>query len=187
LEDGSHSKATLTAARVADDLTSRVSTGSQPLADSAMKAYTCHDKHMRSFTLDRSLGFLVNRVALSMKDALDRELRPYNVTPEQWAVLNRLWEEEGRSQKELAERTFKDEPNTARIVAKLERKDLVFRRPDPTDRRAVQVFLTERGRNLRPQLVPLAESVNQRARHGLTDEELATLVKLLDRVYTNLP
>jgi DNA-binding MarR family transcriptional regulator len=141
---------------------------------------------MRRFSLDRSLGFLVNRAALRMKDALDRELRPYHVTPEQWAVLNRLWEEDGLSQKELAERTFKDQPNTGRIVAKLERKELVLRRPDPVDRRAVQVFLTDRGRALRPRLVPLAESVNRRASHGLCDEEVATLAELLGRVHDNL-
>jgi DNA-binding MarR family transcriptional regulator len=141
---------------------------------------------MRRLPLDRSLGFLVNRVALRMKDALHRELRPYDVTPEQSAVLNRLWEEEGLSQKELAERTFKDEPNTARIVAKLERKELVFRRPDPTDRRVVLVFLTDRGRTLHPRLALLAEGVNRRASHSLSDEELAMLLDLLDRVYTDL-
>jgi len=141
---------------------------------------------MNRFTFDRSLGFLVNRVALRMKDMLDRELRPHDVTCEQWAVLNRIWEEDGLSQKEIAERTFKDEPNTARIVAKLERKGLVSRRPDPADRRALQVLLTDRGRALRPVLVPLAEAGNRRASDGLSDEELATLVALLDRVYTNL-
>ena len=141
---------------------------------------------MVPFSLDRSLGFLVNRAALRMKDALDRELRPHGVTPEQWAVLNRLWEEDGLSQKDLAERTFKDQPNTARIVAKLERKGLVLRRPDPEDGRAVQVFLTARGRALHPRLVPLGEGVNRRARHGLSDEEVATLARLLVRVHDNL-
>lgn len=141
---------------------------------------------MAGFALDRSLGFLVNRTALRLKDALDRGLRPYDVTPEQWAVLNRLWEEDGLSQKELAERTFKDQPNTARIVAKLERKELVRRRPDPADRRAVQVSLTARGHALHPRLVPLAEGVNRRARHGLSDEEVATLAELLGRVHDNL-
>jgi DNA-binding MarR family transcriptional regulator len=141
---------------------------------------------MSRFSLDRSLGFLVNRAAWRMKDALGRELRPYDLTPEQWAVLNRLWEDDGLSQTELAERTYKDQPNTGRILAKLQRKELVLRRPDPADRRAVQVFLTDRGRALRPRLVPLGEGVNRRASQGLSDAEVATLAELLGRVHDNL-
>ena len=40
----------------------------------------------------------------------------FDMTPEQWAVLNRLWEKDDVTQNDLAERTFKDQPNIGRIL-----------------------------------------------------------------------
>jgi MarR family transcriptional regulator, organic hydroperoxide resistance regulator len=138
-----------------------------------------------AFSLDRSLGFVVNRAALRLEAALARELAPHGVTPQQWAVLNRLWEQDGLSQAELAERTFKDPPNTARILVRLERKGLVTRAPDPADRRVQLVRLTEEGHRLREVLVPLARAVLARALRGIPPGEVAATLDVLRRVDRN--
>jgi DNA-binding MarR family transcriptional regulator len=101
-------------------------------------------------------------------------------------VLNRLWEQDGLSQAELAERTFKDPPNTARILERLERKGLIARAPDPADRRVQLVRLTEAGRGLRGVLVPLARDLLARALRGVADEERAATMDVLRRVDANL-
>jgi MarR family transcriptional regulator, organic hydroperoxide resistance regulator len=108
------------------------------------------------------------------------------VTPQQWAVLNRLWEQDGLSQAELAERTFKDPPNTARILDRVERKGLVRRVPDPGDRRVQLVQLTDAGRDLRGVLVPLAQRVLARALRGIDDSEREATLDVLRRVDANL-
>jgi len=138
------------------------------------------------FSLDRSLGYLVNRTAVRLEAALARELAPHGVTPQQWAVLNRLWEEDGLSQTELADRTFKDPPNTARILERLERKGLVTRAPDPGDRRVQLVRLTDAGRELRPVLVPLAQALLTRALRGVAADEHDLTLDVLRRVDANL-
>ncbi|HEY3186849.1 MAG TPA: MarR family transcriptional regulator [Solirubrobacteraceae bacterium] len=140
----------------------------------------------RGFALDRSLGYVVNRAAARLEAALARELAPHGVTPQQWAVLNRLWEQDGLSQVELAERTFKDPPNTARILERLERKGLVTRAPDPADRRAQRVSLTEAGRALRLVLVPLAQALLARALRGVDDAQHEAAMAVLRRVDANL-
>ncbi len=138
------------------------------------------------FSLDESFGFVVNRTALRLANALTRALAPHGVTPQQWAVLNRLWEEDGLSQQQLAERTFRDPPNTARILDRLQRKGLISREPDPTDRRVQLIFLTEQGRRLRSTLIPLAEQVIARALEGLNQEEIDGAIYVLKRVDQNL-
>jgi len=40
----------------------------------------------------------------------------FDMTPEQWAVLNRLWEKDDVTQNDLTERNFKDQPNIGRIL-----------------------------------------------------------------------
>jgi len=58
-----------------------------------------------------------------MKNNLLHKFKDYDITPEQWAVLNRLWVRNGISPKELAELTSKDQPTTngATAIADMER------------------------------------------------------------------
>lgn len=141
-----------------------------------------------TFTLDKSLGFLINRTAIRLKRELHHAFKThgYKITPEQWAILNRLWEQEGLSQVELAELTFKDKPNVTRMLEVLEREGWVFRQPDEEDRRAYKVFLTEAGRALKDKLIPLAREVLARGQRGLGDEDIVQAKRVLDLIYHNL-
>jgi DNA-binding MarR family transcriptional regulator len=142
---------------------------------------------MPGFTLDESLGYIINRTARRLKYELDQAFKTsgYDVTPEQWTILNRLWEQEGLSQVELADKTFKDKPNVTRILDVLERKQLLFRQRDETDRRAFKVYLTEAGRNLKEKLIPLAREVLERGQKNLTKEDIAYLQEKLNTIYNN--
>jgi DNA-binding MarR family transcriptional regulator len=68
------------------------------------------------FSLDESIGFILNRTNTKLKNEFHQRLKTYNVTPEQWGVLNRLWERDGVSPKELSVSIYKDLPNTVRIL-----------------------------------------------------------------------
>jgi DNA-binding MarR family transcriptional regulator len=138
------------------------------------------------FSLDDSIGFLVYRAQLAMKAELGRRFTPHDVTPEQWAMLVRLWEEDGLSQKELAERTFKDQANTARIVQKLEGKGLVVRAVSPADRRSLSLHLTDAARALVPELVPRAQGVLDLALAGVSAHEAATARRVLCSIFSNM-
>lgn len=142
---------------------------------------------MPHFTLDDSLGYLINRTAMRLKRELHHAFKSngYKVTPEQWAILNRLWEQEGLSQVELADLTFKDKPNVTRMVAVLERENLIFRQSDETDRRAYKVFLTEEGKQLKEKLIPLAVDVLERGQRNLTAEDIKQVSNILNTIYYN--
>ncbi len=143
---------------------------------------------MIDFTLDTSVGFWLNRTAIQLKRELLRAFHDngHTVTAEQWALLNRLWEEEGLSQVELAERTFNDKPNVTRMLAVLERNGFVHRKQNEQDRRAFQVLLTPEGWRLRGELVPLAERVLERALDGLGAEDIGHLKRILDHIDARL-
>ncbi len=138
------------------------------------------------FVLDESLGFLVYRAALLMKKELARHFEPHDLTPEQWAVLVRLWEEEGLTQRQVAERTFKDQANVARIVGRLESKGLVSRAPCVDDGRCFRLHLTEEARILIPELIPRALRAVSRAVAGIDQSELRVAKAVLARVPENL-
>ena len=111
-----------------------------------------------------------------------RELRPFDVGIGQWAVLLHLWANDGLTQAQLARRVAIEQPTMVRTIDRMERDGLVTRTPDPNDGRASRISLTDRGRALRDDLVPLADEVNRAATGTLTDEEVATLRRLLGKL-----
>ena len=143
---------------------------------------------MTEFRLNDSYGYLINLAAQRLKYELHQtfQAKGYDITPEQWAVLNRLWEEDGLSQVELAERTFKDKPGTTRILNLLERKGIVVRRADESDGRVQRVFLTKTGKELKEKLIPCAQEVLMKSGRNLSKEDLAKFKYTLHQILSNL-
>ena len=145
-------------------------------------------KDIDSFRLYDSIGYVLNRTARRIKLLFLQtfERNGYDITPEQWAILNRLWEKEGQSQKNIADRIVKDTPNTSRIIDILVKKKLVTRQVDELDRRNFKINLTQAGRDLKEKFIPLAVEVIEKALVGFHSDERKYLIKMLNRIYDNL-
>lgn len=136
--------------------------------------------------LDNSLGFILNRTNTRMKNNLLHKFKDYDITPEQWAVLNRLWERDGISPKELAELTSKDQPTTVRIISKLENKGFVSRQVNSEDHRSFSIFLTIKGQESKSTLIPLAFEALDRATKGIDKDKIEVAKDVLNQIYKNL-
>jgi DNA-binding MarR family transcriptional regulator len=135
-----------------------------------------------------SLGFIIYRTALALKSASQRFFKEhgYEITGEQWAIIRHLWEEDGLSQREIAEKTSKDKPNITRMVDALEQKRLVFRQPDPRDRRKYCIYLTKEGRQLHEGLFPLTQTLRQQVTQNLAPQEIDLIKAALNKIYQNI-
>jgi DNA-binding MarR family transcriptional regulator len=135
-----------------------------------------------------SLGYLLYRTALALKAALQRCFKEngYEITGEQWAIIRHLWEEDGLSQREIAEKTYKDKPNITRMLDALENKRLIFRQPDPRDRRKYCIYLTKEGRHLHERLSPLVQNLRQRFTQNLPQHDIEVLKDTLNKIYQNI-
>ena len=108
------------------------------------------------------------------------------ITIEQWSVLYHLWKEDGLSQQELGNRSFRDKPSITRLVDNLEKLKLVKRVPSQDDRRINTVFLTEMARQLQDDTMNMANLTLNEALVGVTKEEVEVCKAVLQRVYNNL-
>ncbi|MDD3494475.1 MAG: MarR family winged helix-turn-helix transcriptional regulator [Dysgonamonadaceae bacterium] len=138
------------------------------------------------FNMDQSLGFVLNRTALASKNRFNQMIKAYGISPEQWSVLFRVVEQGGISQKALADSTYKDQGNLTRMLDKLIEKGYIRRKADADDRRAVKLFATEKSVTLAEAVAPLSGRHNENMTAGFSQEEKATLMALLDKVYHNL-
>ncbi|MDB1922116.1 MarR family transcriptional regulator [Clostridium tertium] len=138
------------------------------------------------FNLDDSLGFILNKLNTKLKNELFKRFKEYEVTPEQWSVLNCLWIKDGITPSELAERIFKDKPNTNRILEKLQMKKLIVRKSNLLDKRSFQIFLTERGWELKDELIPKVTQLLDEATIGIEESKITEIKKILNQMYNNL-
>lgn len=143
---------------------------------------------MGNFELDRSIGYVVNRAAMRMKAELQRAFREngYKVTTEHWAVMNCLWEKEGSTQTEIAEKIAKDKTNLTRILDVMERDGLVRREYHESDRRSYRIFLTQEGWKMKDGLIAIAEAINGRAIRGMGSGGEREIIRLMNIINKNL-
>ncbi|HVG12750.1 MAG TPA: MarR family winged helix-turn-helix transcriptional regulator [Flavisolibacter sp.] len=109
-----------------------------------------------------------------------------NLTIEQWSVLYHLWKEDGKSQQELCNATFRDKPSITRLVDNLEKLNLVKRVPDEKDRRVNKVCLTKLAQKLQEQSMKLAEETLNEALEGVPPQQIDMCKEVLQKVYENL-
>jgi Transcriptional regulators len=128
-----------------------------------------------------STSALISKVALHIKAELNNAFQASgtNITSEQWGVLKCLWQNEGISQSEIAEKVNKDKASVTRILDIMQKNNLITRCDDELDRRSYRIFLTAEGKSLESKLKPVVQATNQRIYQKLDEEELQQLQKLL--------
>jgi DNA-binding MarR family transcriptional regulator len=135
---------------------------------------------------DNSVGFLVRDLNRAIQRALQARIQRHGVAPGAWYFLRVLWEEEGLTQRELANRVGMMEPTAVIALRGLERAGWIRRQRNAQDRRKIHIRLTPEGRALRETLLPLAHEVNAEVCRGLSPADHATLLALLRRARCNL-
>jgi DNA-binding MarR family transcriptional regulator len=108
------------------------------------------------------------------------------ITIEQWSVLYHLWKEDGQSQQELCNHTFRDKPSITRLVDNLEKLHLVKRVPSKSDRRINRIYLTETARQLQDETLNMANQTLNEALEGVGQQEIEMCKEVLQKVYDNL-
>ncbi|MFN3015966.1 MarR family winged helix-turn-helix transcriptional regulator [Vibrio coralliilyticus] len=137
-----------------------------------------------SETFDRqsSFGWLIHVVANDAAKTFDTELKKHGLTLALWPTLMCLWEEEGLTQRDIAQKSKVENSTTTRTLDKLENLGLVERQPDPNSRRAFRIYLTDEGRALKETLVPIPMAINQKLLSSLEPEERGEIIRLLQKM-----
>lgn len=157
--------------------------GPEGRGDGARQAYGI----VRGDRPDDAPAWLIQRASRTLRVLFLRmmEERSGGVTPEMWLVLSRLYARDGQYQTQIADSTFRDRPNTSRILAGLEERGYVRKQRDPDDRRRMRIHLTERGEAFVRDMAPLAARTRDGLYEGLSDDELRMLRRVLRRIERN--
>ena len=135
---------------------------------------------------EESFGNTVYKARVLMRNKLQKKLKGYPVTVEQWNVLNHIYSKEGFNQKELAERCLKDRAALTRILDLLEKKELIRRETSPIDRREFLLYLTEKGKSTYKEILPIINENSKENLANFTEDEIDNLKYLLKKLLSNL-
>lgn len=136
--------------------------------------------------MQNNIAFLSADVSRLLRKRFDVAARSFGVTGPQWRVLAALQRTPGMNQCALAAWLEVEAITAGRMIDRLEKAGLVERRPDPADRRAWRLFLTEAADPQMAHLRDCADDVFAEALHGLSEDEHDMLLVLLGRVRANL-
>ncbi|MFC0561724.1 MarR family winged helix-turn-helix transcriptional regulator [Halalkalibacter alkalisediminis] len=141
-----------------------------------------------TYRLAESIGYKITNTAKLVTSRLNQNFKNHDlpVTHEQWSIMIRLWEEDGLTQNKLAAMTNRDSPSISRLINNMIKRDLVTRIVHPVDKRTNLIFLTATGKKLQEAMIEQAQLTVDQISTGISKEEMATFLKVLEKIDRNL-
>ena len=113
-------------------------------------------------------------------------LQDVPLTPEQFMLIDLLWNQGEMAQQELADQMQKDKNSVTKLVDAIERKGFVIRRQNPDDRRSNTLVLTEKAETLKPGAKQKGISILDKMLEGISEDELRSFLVTLRKLNNNM-
>ncbi len=132
-----------------------------------------------------SAAYLASQLAKGFSRSLQQRAAGIGFSPGQFPILVELWAEDGLTQKQLLERVDIEQATMANTLSRMERDQLIERKPHPSDKRAQLVYLTEKASAMRQDAVDAAMAADQDLFKGFRVFERELLLEYIRRVLDN--
>jgi DNA-binding MarR family transcriptional regulator len=137
--------------------------------------------------VESSLGYFLSTARNVLAARMDRAVAPLGLTSSQIGVILLLWFERARTPNEMSRLLSYDTGSMTRMLDRLEKKGFLARQRSLADRRVVELTLTPLGRDAAQQLPDVISQVLSDQLQGFSADEVATLVRLLQRFIASDP
>jgi len=134
----------------------------------------------------QSIGFILGDLCHVHHARAHQLLEALGLYRGQPPVLFALWEKEGLTHTELAERLRNTPSTISKMLRRMEHAGFVVRRPDPDDQRVSRVYLTEAGRAIESDVQAAFRKLEDETFLGLSSEQRVLLHCLLQQMRDNL-
>lgn len=137
--------------------------------------------------IDSSIAYLVGRASRSIIKRLTKKFSDagFDVSYEQWSILVHLYRKDGQTQQELSNAAIKDKAAITRLLNVLEKKNLVLRIPDRNDKRSKLVYLTNKAKDFKTDLIAIVEDLLEEAKQNVSPEEMDQCKSTLNKIFSN--
>lgn len=133
--------------------------------------------------LESLMGYNTRRASLAILERFMREMAVYDLRPVSFSVMSVVVHNPGITSRQLCASLGLLPPNLVGMISTLQKRELIERRPHPSDRRAVSLYASEKGQNLINRAEQTAAQLEADATAKLTPGESRTLLRLLRKIY----
>jgi len=130
------------------------------------------------------LNFVHNKFKQSVNEAFERG--GYDITAEQFLLLDTLWTEGDLSQQRIADVMMKDKNSVVKLVDSLESRGFVRRGNNPNDRRQNIIKVTPKANAIKDAVTDLAIEAIDKITQGIDSEEIEVFIKALAAMAHNM-
>ena len=134
--------------------------------------------------LETLLGYNARRAALVIIELFLKRMAVYDLRPVDFSVLSLITHNPGISSRQLCSALNILPPNLVGMINTLEKRELIVRKPHPSDGRVVGLHLSDAGAKLMKNAEQTAKELENDAASKLTAAERKTLMRLLQTLYT---
>ena len=138
--------------------------------------------------LSKEIAVEINLTGCKLKQFIASKLKQMGVplTPEQFMLIDLLWNHGEMSQQQLADLMQKDKNSVTKLVDAIEKKGFVVRRQNRTDRRSNTLVLTENANQLKPGAKQKGISILDQMLEGVSEDELRAFLATLRKLNVNM-
>ena len=138
--------------------------------------------------LSKEVAVELNLTGCKLKQFIAAKLRQENVplTPEQFLLIDLLWNQGSMSQQQLADQMHKDKNSVTKLVDAIERKGFVYRQQNASDRRSNTLVLTEKALELRDHAKQKGISILDKMLEDISETELRAFLSTLNKLNVNM-
>ncbi|TCD46209.1 MarR family transcriptional regulator [Streptococcus sp. X16XC17] len=131
-----------------------------------------------------SISVLIKRASLQLEKQANAMLAPLDLTTSQCKILKYLYRQPNLSvnQKQIEDQFSMTNPTVTGIIQNLEKKELVYRQPNPDDARSKVLGLTSDSLALKSELDHIWQTIDNQFTNPLTDEQKEVLRHLLTKL-----
>ena len=138
--------------------------------------------------LNKKVGVFLNLVHCRFKLYLSLffQKHGYDITPEQFLVLDALWDFGVQSQQEIADKLMKDKNSVTKLIDALEKKGYVKREAYKQDRRQNLIHITDEGLSIKEGVTKVAIKATDQIIKEITKEDMDIFLKVLFKMMDNM-
>ena len=138
--------------------------------------------------LNKQVGVFLNLVHNRFKQYITAFFQEegYNLTPEQFLVMDAIWDEGKMSQQKIADTIFKDKNSVVKLLDGLEKKNLVRRVTNKDDRRQNLIEITPYAKEIQQNVTDIAMNAVDLIIKDIPKQDLHIFIKVLTKMAENM-
>ncbi len=133
-------------------------------------------------TLEKSIGFKINKVANNLNSLFNHMLQPFDIAIEQRVTLEIIFQEKEATLTKISNTLSKDKTTISRTLRTLEKKELIKKALSKDDKRVSFIVLTKKGEETLKASQESTRKFREALVSKLDEDERETLFRLLNKV-----